>query len=301
MPRQYSFINAPKNHSGKNNLRFVFCIQNIHIGDSFSVIKSLQILLLLQLLRSTYADNSNELKLINTQDEKIDLFEKFNIDHVIVCPFTIEFSRMTSVEFVKEILVKNIGIKKLIIGYDHHFGRNREGSIEELQEFSELYDFEIEEVQAKLIGDVKVSSTKIRKALEEGKVKTAGEYLGYKYSFIGKVIEGDKIGRTINFPTANLDIIGEDKIIPRDGVYAVKVKVKNTWHKGMLNIGVRPTLNGSEKRIEVNIFDFDHEIYHIEIKIAFVRRIRDEMKFESLEKLSNQLSIDKEMTLALLK
>ena len=158
--------------------------------------------------RKVLYPDDNELKLINTQDEKIDLFEKFNIDHVIVCPFTIEFSRMTSVEFVKEILVKNIGIKKLIIGYDHHFGRNREGSIEELQEFSELYDFEIEEVQAKLIGDVKVSSTKIRKALEEGKVKTAGEYLGYKYSFIGKVIEGDKIGRTINFPTANLDIIG---------------------------------------------------------------------------------------------
>ncbi|NQY66700.1 MAG: bifunctional riboflavin kinase/FAD synthetase [Flavobacteriales bacterium] len=246
-----------------------------------------------------YPDN-DELRLINTQEEKIDILKSSEIDHLIVCPFTIEFSRMTSVDFVKEVLVKKIGIRKLIIGYDHHFGRNREGGIEELKELSELYDFEIEEVSAKVIENVNVSSTKIRNALAEGRVNIVSEYLGYSYPLSGKVIEGDKIGASIGFPTANIGEIDVNKVIPGNGVYAVQVKVTGVWFKGMMNIGTRPTIGDSEKRIEVNIFDFDEQIYDQEIKVNFIRKLRDEMKFDDLEKLKSQLFLDKNMSLELL-
>ncbi|MCK5824571.1 MAG: bifunctional riboflavin kinase/FAD synthetase [Ichthyobacteriaceae bacterium] len=235
-----------------------------------------------------------DIKLINTIDEKIELLRKTNIDHLLILPFSKEFSRKTSLEFVQNILVNKIGTSKLIIGYDHQFGRNREGSFSHLKEYGPLYGFDVEEISAQDIDDISVSSTKIRKALiDEGDVKKASNFLGRKYTISGKVGEGKRIGNKIGFPTANIIINESYKLIPQNGVYAVYVEVENMRYKGMLNIGVRPTVNGIGKTIEVNIFDFDSNIYHKNIKIAFVDRIRDEKKFNGLDELKLQLAEDK--------
>lgn len=237
----------------------------------------------------------SQIKMLNTLDEKIDLLENAGIDNLIIHPFTKEFSRTSSVEFVRDILVNKIGTKKLVIGYDHHFGRNREGSFEHLKEFGPVYGFDVEEISALDIDEVNVSSTKIRKALEEGDVQTANTFLSYSYPLSGKVIEGEKLGRSIGYPTANIDIEESIKLIPANGVYAVKVKVGGEQFNGMLNIGVRPTVSQSrEKSVEVNIFDFDRDIYDEEITVEFIQRIRDEKKFDSSEELAGQLKQDKE-------
>jgi riboflavin kinase/FMN adenylyltransferase len=233
--------------------------------------------------------------MLNTLDEKIDLLENAGIDNLIIHPFTKEFSRTSSVEFVRDILVNKIGTKKLVIGYDHHFGRNREGSFEHLKEFGPVYGFDVEEISALDIDEVNVSSTKIRKALEEGDVQAANTFLSYSYPLTGKVIRGEKLGRSIGYPTANIDIEESIKLIPANGVYAVKVKVEGKQFSGMLNIGVRPTVSQSqEKSVEVNIFDFDRDIYDEEITVEFIQRIRDEKKFDSSEELAGQLKRDKE-------
>lgn len=236
----------------------------------------------------------SDLKLINTIEEKIKLLENANIDHLIVHPFTRAFSRTTSLEFVRDILVNKIGTEKLVIGYDHHFGRNREGSFEHLKEFGPLYGFEVEEITAQEIDDVNVSSTKIRKALAEGDVSTANSYLGHSFTICGIVEHGDKIGRTLGFPTANLKINESYKLIPANGVYAVTAIHNGTELKGMLNIGTRPTLEQKELqlKVEVHLFDFNADLYGEELQIKFVHWIREEKKFDDLESLKNEIAKD---------
>lgn len=244
--------------------------------------------------------DDNDLKLINTPEEKIELLEHYGVDHLIVHPFTKEFSRLTSVEFVRDILVNTIKTKRLVIGYNHHFGRNREGSFEHLKEYGPLYGFEVEEIPAKDIDHIEISSTKIRGSLQSGDITTATNYLGHEFSITGKVVEGRKIGRTIGFPTANIFVDYKYKLIPADGVYAVKVKHKNQVYGGMLNIGNNPTVNGKVKTIEVNIFDFDQQIYGDDATIYFVARLRDELKFNGLEELTAAIAADKVNSLKIL-
>jgi riboflavin kinase / FMN adenylyltransferase len=243
----------------------------------------------------------NDLKLINTQEEKIELLSHYGIDHLIIYPFTKEFSRLTSVEFVRNILVNRIKTKRLVIGYNHHFGRNREGSFEHLKEYGPLYGFEVEEIPARDIDSIEVSSTKIRKALLAGDVKTANSYLGHSYCITGKVVDGKKIGRQIGYPTANILVEDKYKLIPADGVYVVKVRHDNSTYGGMLNIGNNPTVNGKHKTIEVNIFDFNKDIYEENATIYFIERLRDEVKFNGLQELKDQLAIDKINSLNILK
>lgn len=244
--------------------------------------------------------DDNELKLLNTQQEKIQLLEKYGVDHLIVYPFTKEFSRLTSVEFVRNILVNSIHTKKLIIGYNHHFGRNREGSFEHLKEFGPIYGFDVEEIPAKDIDNIEISSTKIRKALQSGDVETASSYLGHSYSITGKVIKGFEKGRIIGYPTANILIEDKYKLIPSDGVYAVKAEVKGKLYGGMLNIGNNPTIEGKGRSIEVNIFDFNDTIYGEDATIYFIKRLRDELKFAGMDELKNALAIDKQNALKIL-
>jgi len=240
------------------------------------------------------------LKLLNTEKEKAALLEKAGVDHLVVIPFTKEFSELSSIDFIRNILVNNIKTKKLVIGYDHHFGKNREGGFEHLKKYGTLYGFEVEEIPAKDINNVAISSTKIRKALIEGDISMANAFLGYEYSISGTVIKGNQLGRTIGFPTANIKVNDSYKLMPANGVYAVKIKVKNKIYKGMMNIGFRPTIGGKELTLEVNIFAFNTDIYNTEISIYFMDRIRNEVKFSDIEALKNQLEKDKEVALQLL-
>jgi riboflavin kinase/FMN adenylyltransferase len=235
-----------------------------------------------------------DLNLINSLEEKAELLKECGLDHLIIHPFTKEFSRTSSMEFVRNILVKNIGVKKLVIGYDHHFGRNREGSFEHLKEFGPVYGFDVDEIPAQDINDIKVSSTKIRKALLEGAIETANEYLTRPYRFTGFVVKGDQLGRQIGFPTANLNLDDSKKLIPKNGVYAVLVRIDGSdkQHQAMCNIGIRPTVSGKTKTIEINMFDFNLDIYGTKLTVFFKQRIRDEQKFESVEKLKAQLILD---------
>lgn len=239
----------------------------------------------------------NELKLLNTQQEKIELLRQYGVDHLIIYPFSKEFSRLTSVEFVRNILVNKIKTKRLVIGYNHHFGRNREGSFEHLKEYGPLYGFEVEEIPAKDIEHIEISSTKIRKALQTGDVKTAATFLGHFYSLSGKVVEGLKLGRTMGYPTANIVVEDIYKLIPADGIYAVKVKHKDALYSGMLSIGNNPTVEGKGHSIEVNIFDFNKDIYGETVTIYFVERLREELRFNNLDELKVQLAKDEEKSL----
>ncbi|MDB9931294.1 bifunctional riboflavin kinase/FAD synthetase [Flavobacteriales bacterium] len=244
---------------------------------------------------------NNNLKLINTLDEKINGLESSGIDHLIIYPFTKDFSRISALEYVRDFLVKEIKVSTLIIGYDHQFGRNREGNFEYLKELSELYGFDVKEISAQDINDINVSSTKIRKAIELGDIPLANEYLGYTFPLIGKVIEGKKLGNTIGFPTANLLIEDKTKIIPKPGAYAVYVVVDEDRYKAMLNIGKNPTIDESEQeKIEVNLFDFNGNLYQKTIKVEIIERLRDEVKFDSLDALKNQLRLDKANSLIIL-
>jgi riboflavin kinase/FMN adenylyltransferase len=244
---------------------------------------------------------NNNLKLINTLDEKINRLESSGIDHLIIYPFTKDFSRISALEYVRDFLVKEIKVSTLIIGYDHQFGRNREGNFEYLKELSELYGFDVKEISAQDINDINVSSTKIRIAIELGDIPLANEYLGYTFPLIGKVIEGKKLGNTIGFPTANLLIEDKTKIIPKPGAYVVYVEVDGNRYKAMLNIGKNPTIDESEQeKIEVNLFDFDGNLYQKTIKVEFIERLRDEVKFDSLDALKNQLRLDKANSLKIL-
>ena len=236
----------------------------------------------------------SDIQLINTIEEKTVLLEKAGIEHLIIHPFTKEFSRLSSVEFVRDLLVNKIGTEHLVIGYDHHFGRNREGSFEHLMEFGPLYGFQVEEIPAQDIDEVNVSSTKIRNALLSGDVKTANEFLGHAFTLNGEVVKGKQIGRTLGFPTANLDLNNRYKIVPALGIYAVRVQTQEGSYNGMLNIGKRPTVEESnEVSIEVNLFDFDGDLYGKHLQLELIERIRDEQKFDSLEALKAEMINDK--------
>lgn len=240
----------------------------------------------------------SDLKLLNTIDEKIDLLKKYKVNNVVVAPFSKEFSNMPAISYVKDFLVENFKPHTLVIGYDHHFGKNRSGNIDLLEEYKDIFGYNVEQISKETIQDIGISSTKIREALAQGKVQTANKLLGHEYSINGFVTKGEQLGRKIGFPTANVQLLVDYKLIPKNGVYIVNVKVKNSLYKGMLNIGVRPTIEGLNKTIEVNIFDFDQDIYGEKIEVILLKYIREEQKFESLEALKQQLNKDKVAALA---
>jgi riboflavin kinase / FMN adenylyltransferase len=242
-----------------------------------------------------------DIKLLNTIEEKKELISEFEINHLIIHPFDLEFSRLTAEDFVKTILVDQLNICSIIIGYDHRFGRNRTATIDDLIEFGTKYNFDVQQITAKEIDEIAISSTKIRNALLEGDIETANAFLGYNYTLSGLVIEGKKIGRTINFPTANIKIDEEYKLIPQNGVYIVSVEMNKFTYFGMMNIGNNPTISNSTQSIEVHIFNFNQSIYNQNIKISFLERIRDEEKYISLDELKKQLEKDKIFSLARIK
>jgi riboflavin kinase/FMN adenylyltransferase len=238
----------------------------------------------------------SNIKLINTIDEKINLLENLGLEELIIHPFNRDFSRLTALEFVRDILVDKLNISKLIIGYDHHFGKNREGNFEQLLEYGTMFDFQVEEIPAQNINDISVSSSKIRTALRDGNIEKANKYLDYNFMLSGKVVTGNNLGSKINFPTANIHIEEDYKLIPKNGVYIVKSTISEVEYFGMLNIGNRPTVDGKLQTIEVHFFDFDKNIYEKTIQIELLKFIRDEQKFESIEALRNQL-VEDEITI----
>jgi riboflavin kinase/FMN adenylyltransferase len=240
------------------------------------------------------------LKLLNTFEEKAELLKQQGIQHLVRIPFTREFSQLSSEEFITKIIVETIGTKKLIIGHDHHFGKNREGSFEQLKLNAPKYGFEVEEIPRQDVDHVAVSSTKIRKALEEGDIETATHLLGNPYSITGRVVIGDKLGRILGYPTANIELDTANKLVPADGIYAVTVNYSHKQFNGMLYIGNRPTVQGMKRNIEVNIFDFDKDIYGESLTVYFHKLIRRDTRFNDLEELKEQLHRDKQEALKVL-
>jgi riboflavin kinase / FMN adenylyltransferase len=244
----------------------------------------------------------DSLRLLSTQEEKIALLQELGIEHLVIYPFTEQFSKLTYHEFVKNILVDKMHLNTLVIGYDHKFGQDRQGDFSSLKILSAELGFKVERLDELLLEDTVVSSTKIRKALDDGNILKANLYLGYKYILMGRVIEGKQLGRKLGFPTANIETYDAHKLVPRDGVYAVRVEVNGKFYKGMLNVGVRPTVNynADNRSIEVHLFDFNEDIYNADITLYFEDRIRDEQKFGSLDELGAQLIRDKESALKIL-
>ena len=241
-----------------------------------------------------------DIKLLNTIDEKKQILEDVGVDMLIIHPFTREFSRLTALEFVRDLLVNQLQVKKIIIGYDHHFGRNRNANINDLINFGNTFDFQVEEIPAQEIDEVSVSSTKIRKALLDGEVATANKYLGYPYMLTGEVIRGKGLGRELEFPTANLRIPETYKLIPKTGAYAIGATINRQQVYGMMNIGFNPTVAGTEKSTEVHFFDYSGDLYGQTIQVSLLHRLRDERKFDSLDELRSQLAQDKAKALELL-
>lgn len=236
--------------------------------------------------------SDTKIKMLNTIDEKNKLLEQQGIDHLVIKKFTKEFSRLSAQEYVRKVLVETLHVKHIIIGYDHHFGRNRTANIHDLKAFGEIYDFKVTEILAQEIDEVTISSTKIRQALNSGDVKTANTFLGYNFMISGTVVKGKGIGKTLNFPTANIRISESYKLIPKHGVYVVKTRILNTTVFGMMNIGVNPTVNGKLRSIEIHFFDFSQDIYGVYLEIEILKRLREEQKFDSLAELEKQLLKD---------
>lgn len=236
---------------------------------------------------------NTEQLLLSTEDEKVQLLREMGIDHLIIHPFTREFSMLNSVQFIEQILVKGLKTKRLVIGYDHHFGKDREGSFENLRRSGPELGFQVEEIPAHETENIKVSSTRIRQALTSGDVEVANNLLGYHYKLTGTVVKGQQLGRKLGYPTANIVSAEHFKLIPGNGVYAVNVLTGGKRLQGMMNIGVRPTIEGMNRTVEVNIFDFDADIYGETITIEFVKWVRGEKKFAGLDELKTQLGTDK--------
>ena len=234
----------------------------------------------------------SSIKLINTIDERKDLMNKTGLDHLIIHPFTKAFSRLTALEFVKDILVHKLNIKKIVIGYDHRFGRNRNADIEDLKKFGLTYDFEVEEISAQELDDVAVSSTKIRNALKVGDIQTANTYLGYPFMLSGTVVKGKAIGRTIQYPTANLELSEDYKLVPKNGVYLVKAIIDAKTVYGLTNIGTNPTAGGTTKTIETYFLNFSDDLYEKRLQIEFLTHIRDEETFKSMDALKKAIQRD---------
>jgi riboflavin kinase/FMN adenylyltransferase len=241
---------------------------------------------------------NTDIKLLNTMDEKAALLERTGIDNLIIHPFDLAFSRLTAEEFVKEILVDKLNIAKIIIGHDHRFGRNRTANIDDLINYGKEYGFEVEKISALAVNDISVSSTKIRNALTEGNTDIANKYLGYPYFINGTVVQGKQLGRTINFPTANIEPAESYKLIPANGVYVVSSVIDGKTVKGMMNIGTRPTVNGVGTTIEVHYHDFNEDLYGKTLQVSIHHRLRDEVKFESFDALKQQLEKDRQNSLA---
>jgi riboflavin kinase/FMN adenylyltransferase len=248
--------------------------------------------------RMVVSEDSQDLQLLSTIDEKIELFAEMGIQHFVIIPFTRAFSELSSDDFIRQILVDKIGTKKLVIGYDHRFGKNREGSFEFLQNNAASYGFEVEEIPRQDIEDLAISSSRIRQSLLSGNVDEAEHLLGRPYSITGIIVKGKQLGRTIGFPTANIQLHESYKLIPANGVYVINAYYNGEVYHGMLNIGVRPTVDGTSRTIEANIFDFDKEIYGEDLRVELLHYLRPEQKFNGLDALIEQINIDKENTLA---
>lgn len=241
------------------------------------------------------------IQLINTIDERIDLISKTGLDHLIIHPFTKAFSRLTALEFVRDILVHKLNIKKIVIGYDHRFGRNRNADIEDLRAFGLTYGFEVEEISAQELDDVAVSSTKIRNALKEGDIQTANTYLGYPFMLSGTVVRGKEIGRTIQYPTANLALSEDYKLIPKEGVYVVKATIDSKTIYGLTSIGTNPTVGGTLKTIETYFLNFSGDLYEKELQIEFLTHIREGETFKSMDALKKAIQSDEDFARNFLK
>jgi riboflavin kinase/FMN adenylyltransferase len=241
---------------------------------------------------------NSDIKLLNTIDEKAQLLKEAGIDNLIIHPFDHAFSRLTAEEFVKNILVERLNICKIIIGYDHRFGRNRTATIDDLIIYGNEYGFEVEQISATEVNEVSVSSTKIRNALIAGDIATANEFLGYPYMLTGTIVKGRQLGRTIGYPTANISIEEDYKLIPENGVYVASAIIDGQLVRGMLNIGTNPTVGGTSQTIEVNFFNFDADLYGKKLQVSLHHRLRDEVKFPSVDALKEQLAKDKEDSLA---
>lgn len=252
--------------------------------------------------RKVLFPQQSDLKLLTLVNEKINLLKQNKVDVTVIYPFDKEFSNLDPEVYIQKILLNQLNVKHLIIGYDHKFGKNREGDMNVLKSFSNKYNYALEEISPKDIDSINISSSKIRHALEEGNVELASIYLGYDYSITGKVIKGKQLGHTIGYPTANLQIKSSDKLLPKNGVYFVKVALGKKLFYGMMNIGTNPTVTDNLSiKPEVNIFDFNEDIYGANIEVKFVKRLRDEKKFNNLNELIVQLNIDKQNSLDLAK
>ncbi len=237
--------------------------------------------------------NAANLRFITTQEEKLQLLEKSGVDNVVVVNFTKEFSRVSSEDFIRDYIIEHINPVKLVIGYDHHFGNNRMGDFNLLSEMQNKYNFQVQRIEAHDVENIAVSSTKIRHSLQQGDIERANALLGYQFSYIGKVVSGNKIGREIGYRTANIEVEREFRLIETSGVYATYVDYEGKEYKSMTYIGKKPTVNNDEvENIEVHLFDFDGDLYNKEIKVRFVKRVRGEQKFESLDALKRQIQID---------
>lgn len=239
----------------------------------------------------------NSIKLLNTIDERIDILKSYGIAEVIVKEFTHEFANLSAQEYVKDILIDKLNTKHIVVGYDHHFGKNRSANIEDLKKYAKTYNFEIKEISAQDIKDVTVSSTKIRNALNDGNVSLSNSYLGYNYFITGLVVKGKGLGRKLDFPTANIQIKESYKLIPKDGVYVVQCQLNSRVVFGMMNIGTNPTINDKGRSIEVHFFEYNEDLYNHKLKIEFLKRLRNEQKFKNLEALKSQLREDRKSAL----
>ena len=245
-------------------------------------------------------NKSHDIKMIDTISEKINLLEKTGLDNLIIHPFDNNFSKIRAKEFVEEILVKKLKIKEIIIGYDHKFGKDREASVEDLKKFGQDYMFNVKEIPAEEIDSIAISSTKIRNAILNGEIEKCNKFLGRNFILTGKVVYGEGLGKKIDFPTANIEIKETYKIIPKNGVYLVKTKINSNTYFGMMNIGIRPTVGGRNKSLEIHFFNFKDNIYGKNVSIEIIKKIRDEEKFSSIDQLKIQLKKDEQFCLKLI-
>jgi len=289
-------------HSDKKTIVTIGTFDGVHLGHA-AILKKLTQNTQNETFESTVLtffphprmvlQGKSDLKLLNTINEKIELLEKIGIDNLIIHPFDEKFAELNAEAFVSTILVDHLLVQKIIIGYDHRFGKNRTANIDDLISFGAQYGFEVEQISAQEIDEISISSTKIRTALEEGDIQLANEYLGYSYFLSGTVVKGKQLGRTIGFPTANISLEEDYKLVPQNGVYVVQAEIDCKTIYGMMNIGFNPTVQGKQKTIEVHFFDFEADIYNRKIQVAILQRIRSEKKFKSIELLTKQLDEDR--------
>jgi len=287
----------------KNSVVTIGTFDGVHIGHQKIISRLVDIAKTndLQALVLTFfphprmvVQKDSDIKLINTIGEKAAQLQELGVDHLVVKEFTKSFSRLTALEYVRDVLVNKLKVKHIIVGYDHHFGRNRTATIDDLIEFGKFYDFEVTQIDAQEIGDIAVSSTKIRTALHEGKMKIANQFLGYDFMLTGIVVKGKGLGSNLNFPTANIHIEESYKLIPKEGVYLVQSNLNGHQTYGMMNIGKNPTVSQDNKtHIEVHFFDFDGDLYGKTLKIELLDHLRNEIKFPNIDALKEQLENDK--------